>query len=146
MTKPFLCICLLQLWYLLKSMYSFTTPNFQWHLPLWISIKVCSGFCSFCLIKNTVNVFKKLNTFFCFYKMLINAVAAPEKMLKKVVPKVLYIAMIDSLRPQFYPRMRQAGRNRKISDSHRKGYACPMCEKICFHLVLEDIYIHKLRD
>ena len=24
--------------------------------------------------------------------------------------------------------MRQVGRDRKISDSHRKGYSCPMCE------------------
>ena len=43
--------------------------------------------------------------------MLINADIV------KVVPEVLYIAMIDSLRQQFYPRMRlrQAGRDRKIS-------------------------------
>ena len=46
----------------------------------------------------------------------------------RVVREVLYIAMIDSLRQQFYPRMRQAGRGSKISDSHRKGYSCPMCE------------------
>ena len=32
----------------------------------------------------------------------------------KVVPEVLYIAMIDSLRQLF----NQAGRDRKISDSH----------------------------
>ena len=29
---------------------------------------------------------------------------------------------------QFYPRMKQAGRDRKISDRHRKGCSCPMCE------------------
>ena len=39
-----------------------------------------------------------------------------------------HIAIMDSLRQQFYPRMRQADRDRKISDSHRKGYSCPMCE------------------
>ena len=39
-----------------------------------------------------------------------------------------HIAMMDSLRQQFYPRMRQAGQDRKISDSHRKGYSCSMCE------------------
>ena len=33
--------------------------------------------------------------------MLINAVAAPEQMLWKGVPEVLYIAMIDSLRRHF---------------------------------------------
>ena len=32
----------------------------------------------------------------------------------KVVLEVLYIAMIDSLRQQFYPRMRQADQDRKI--------------------------------
>ena len=36
--------------------------------------------------------------------------------------------MMDILRQQFYPRMRQAGRDRKMSDSHRKDYSCPMCE------------------
>ena len=46
----------------------------------------------------------------------------------KVVPDVL-LAMIDSLRQQFYPRMRQAGRDRTISDSHRKGYSYLMFEK-----------------
>ena len=55
--------------------------------------------------------------------MLINADVV------KVVPEALYIAMIDSLRQQFYPRMRQAGRERKISDSHRKEYSFPMHEK-----------------
>ena len=38
-----------------------------------------------------------------------------------------HIAMMDSLRQQFYLRMRQAGRDKKFSDSHRKGYSCPMC-------------------
>ena len=55
--------------------------------------------------------------------MLINADVV------KVVLEVLYIPMIDSLRQQFYPRMRQAGRERKISDSHRKGYSFPLFEK-----------------
>ena len=56
--------------------------------------------------------------------MLINADVV------KVVPEVLYIAMIDSLRQQFYPRMRQSGRERKISDSHKKGYSFPMHESV----------------
>ena len=36
-----------------------------------------------------------------------------------------HIAMMDSLRQQFYSRMRQAGRDRNISDvnNHRKGYS-----------------------
>ena len=68
-------------------------------------------------------MFSKSEHRFCFYKMLINADVV------KVVSEVLYIAMIDSLRQQFYPRMRQAGRERKISDSHRKGYSFPICEK-----------------
>ena len=55
--------------------------------------------------------------------MLINADVV------KVVPEVLYIAMIDSLRQQVYPKMRQTGRERKISDSQRKGYSFPIHEK-----------------
>ena len=39
-----------------------------------------------------------------------------------------HIAMMDCFRQQFYPSLRQAGRDRKIFDSHRKGYSCPMCE------------------
>ena len=39
-----------------------------------------------------------------------------------------HIAMMGSLRQHFYPRMRKAGRDRKISDSYRKGYSSPMCE------------------
>ena len=55
--------------------------------------------------------------------MLINADIV------KVVPEVLYIVMFDSLRQQFYPRMRPAGLERKITDSHRKGYSFPMHKK-----------------
>ena len=47
----------------------------------------------------------------------------------KVVSEVLYIAVTDSLRQQFYSKMSQVGRERKISDSHRKGYHFPMYEK-----------------
>ena len=43
-----------------------------------------------------------------------------------IIIMTLFKAMMDSLRQQFYPRMKQAGRD--ISDSHRKGYSCPMCE------------------
>ena len=45
--------------------------------------------------------------------------------------------MMDSLRLQFYP-MRQAGRDRKISDSHRKGYSCPMC-RVWEWCILDDV-------
>ena len=43
--------------------------------------------------------------------------------------KAAHIAMMDNLRQQFYPRMRQAGRDRKISDgnSHRKRYFFLVC-------------------
>ena len=68
-------------------------------------------------------MFLKSEHRFCFYKMLINADVV------KIVSEVLYIAMIDSFKQQFYPRMRQAGQERKISDSHRKGYSFSMCEK-----------------
>ena len=39
-----------------------------------------------------------------------------------------HIAMMGFFRQQFYPRLRQADRDRKISDSHRKEYSCPVCE------------------
>ena len=45
-----------------------------------------------------------------------------------VVPEVLYIAMIDSLRQQFYPRMRQ-GRDRKTSDSIERDILVPCARK-----------------
>ena len=45
-----------------------------------------------------------------------------------------HIAMMDNLRQQFYPRMRQTGRERKISDSHRKGYSFPMCANDLSHI------------
>ena len=48
----------------------------------------------------------------------------------------VYIAIIDSLRQQFYPRKRQAGRDRKISDNQRKGFSFPMCEKNLYLPVL----------
>ena len=54
-----------------------------------------------------------------------------------------HIAMMDSLRQQFYCRMRQAGRDRKISDSHRKGYSCPMCENGLSHDVITDKDFHQ---
>ena len=41
--------------------------------------------------------------------MLINADVV------KVIPEALYIAMIDSLRQNVCPRMRQAGRERIVS-------------------------------
>ena len=44
----------------------------------------------------------------------------PKNNVVQVVPEHLSIALMDSLRQQFYPRMRQEGRDRKISDSHRK--------------------------
>ena len=47
--------------------------------------------------------------------MLLNAVAAQEH-------------NDGQFETEFYLRMRQAGRDRKISASHRKGYSCPMCE------------------
>ena len=65
--------------------------------------------------------------------MLINAVTAAEQIIVvKVVSEVLYIAMIDNLRQQFYPRMRQACRDRTIFDSHRKGFLDPCVKKFCF--------------
>ena len=83
---------------------------------------------SFLSHKECCKCSKHLNTFFvstCSCSRRIDVV--------KVVPGVLYIAMIDNLRQQFYPRMIQAGRDSKISDSHRKGYSCPVCKKQWYH-------------
>ena len=99
-------------------------------LPVTHSIRFCSIFIFlfffffffFWSNKEYSKCFINLNIVF-FYKMLINADVVKE------VPEVLYIAMIDSLRQKFYPRMRKADRERKISDSHRKGYSFPFCEK-----------------
>ena len=65
---------------------------------------------------------------FLFLQNAYKCTCSPRIYVVKVVPEHLYIAMMDSLRLQFYPRMRLAGRDRKISDSQRKGYSCPMCE------------------
>ena len=44
--------------------------------------------------------------------------------------QAVHIEVMDNMRQQVCPRMRQAGRDGKISDSHRKGYSCPMCENV----------------
>ena len=72
----------------------------------------------------------KIWTPFLFLQNAYTCSCSPRTDVVKVVPEVLYKAMIDSLRQQFYPRMRQVGRDRKISDSHRNGYSWPMCEKM----------------
>ena len=41
----------------------------------------------------------------------------------------LYIAMMDSLRQQTKDEI-SSPRQKKISDSHRQGYTCPMCENV----------------
>ena len=71
---------------------------------------------------------KNFNALFLFLQNAYKCSCSPRTYVVEVVPKHLYIAMMDSLRQQFYPRMRQLGLDRKISDSHRKGYSCPMCE------------------
>ena len=155
-----MCICLLHLvFFFTKKAGSFHyswSCQFQWHLPLWVSVRFYSNSCRLMpKKKNTVDVLKIWTHLFCFFKMLINAVSAPEQFCKSslrtpgkigctcmsnwasslnkviciiIVPELLYLAMIGSLRQQFYPRMRQAGRDRNISDSHRKAYSCPMCD------------------
>ena len=64
---------------------------------------------------------KNINTLFFASKNAYKCSCNPRTSVVEVVPEHLYIAVMDSLRQQFYPRMRQAGRNIKISDSHRKG-------------------------
>ena len=68
-------------------------------------------------------------TSFLFLQNAYKCSCSPKTYVLKVAPEHLYKAMIDSVRQQFYPRMRQAVRDRKISDCYRKGYSCTMCEK-----------------
>ena len=70
---------------------------------------------------------------FLFLQNAYKCSCSPRTYVVEVVPEHLYIAMMDSLRQQFFPRMRQAGRDRKISDRHKKGYFCPTCENGRFH-------------
>ena len=133
MTKSFLHHLSSATWLFYWKACTFTTPihvNFceTWHCGYQSDFVQVLVLIKFCLIKNIYSKSsKKSEHLFCFYKMLINAVAAPEHVVK-VVPEVLYIATIDSLIQQFYPRMWQVGRDRKISDSHRKRYSCPLCD------------------
>ena len=52
----------------------------------------------------------------------------------KLVPvyiSSLHTEMIDRLRQRYFPSTAEtAGKYRKISDCHRKGYACLMGEKL----------------
>ena len=68
--------------------------------------------------KKTVNVLKISTHFFFFLQNAYKSNCSPRIHVVEVVPEYLYRAIMDSLRQQFYPRMRQAGRDRKISDSH----------------------------
>ena len=60
-------------------------------------------------MKNTVNVLNILTPFVSLQNAY-KCICSPRIDVVKVVP---YIAMIDSLRQQFYPRMRQTDRDRK---------------------------------
>ena len=80
--------------------------------------------------KNPVNVLKiSTRCFFLFLQNAYKCNCSRRTYVVDVVLEHLFIAIMDSLRRrQFYPRMRQAGRDKKISDRHRKGYSCPMYE------------------
>ena len=109
---------------LLKSMFISLLLVMAWH---WF----CSNYYAIVFItkkKNTVNVLKISIHCFLFLQNAYTCSCSPRTYVVEVVTEHLYIAMMDSLRQQFYPRMRQTGRDRKISDIHRKGVSCPMCE------------------
>ena len=99
MTKLFFCICLLQLGHLLKSMYItvFLIMSVSVTFHTEDTNHFCSNYCSFCLIKNAVNVLKILTPFLFLQDAYIYS-CSPRTDVVKVVPEVLYIAMIDSLR------------------------------------------------
>ena len=131
------CICLLQLGHLLKSMYISVLSIMSFSVTLdTVNInQILLTFWKFLSHKEYSKVVK-IWTHFCYYKNAYKCSCSPRTDVVKVVPKVLYIAMIDSLRQQFYPRIRQACRDNKISDSHRKRYSCPMNVCECIFLVL----------
>ena len=99
--------------------------------------QICLNSYSRCLIKNAVNVLK-IWTPFLFLQIAYNCNCSPRTDDVKVVPEFLYIAMIDSLRQQVYPWTKQAGRDRKISDSRRKENSCPMSENWISQLIDSD--------
>ena len=102
MPKPSFYICLLQLGYLRKSMYI--------SLLLTMSVSVTIG--THCGYQSDFvqTHSKNLNTFL-FLQNAYKCSCSPSTDVVKVVLVVLYIAMIDSLRQQFYLRVRQAGRD-----------------------------------
>ena len=102
----------------------FTTPDDVMTLILFKFL--CCSF--YDITKEYSKCSKNLNTLFFVSTNAYKCSCSRKTYVVEVVPEYLYIAMMDSLRLQFYPRMRQAGRDRKLSDSHRKGYSCPMCE------------------
>ena len=118
--------------YLLKSM--FTTPDDVLTLILFKFL-----YCRFFGQKKKKKKKNTLNTLFLFLQNAYECSCSPRTYVVEVVPEHLYIAMMDSLRQQFYPKMRQAGRDRKVSDSHRKGHSCPMCENDLSQMMLSQI-------
>ena len=106
-------------WLFTEKHVHFSTPD---HVTASIN-QTLFKFLLFLFHKEYSKFSKNLNTVFVSTECLLNANDV------KSVHKALYIVMIDSLRQRFYPRMRQAGRERKISDSHRKGYSFLMHEK-----------------
>ena len=114
--------------YILKKHVHFTTPDLvsfsdSWHCGYQSdSVQILLVL----MTNNTINV-SKIWTHFLFLQNAYKCSCSPRKVVVKVVPELPYTAMTDSLRQQFYPKLRQAGQDRKISNSHRKS--CPICEK-----------------
>ena len=131
MTKPFFCICLLQLGCLLTTLYISTLLIMSVSVTLdTVDInQILFKFLWFLSVKECCKYSKILNTFL-FLQNAYKCSCSPSTDVVKVVPEVLYMI---SFRQQFYRKMRQASRDRKISDSHRKGQSCPMCEKFPSH-------------
>ena len=99
----------------------FTTPDDVMTLTLFKCL-----YCNFYDKKEKYSKCYKISTHcFLFLQNAYKCSCSPRTYVVEVVPENLYIAMMESLRQQFYPRMRQAGRDRKISDSYRKDVLAP---------------------
>ena len=85
---------------------------------------------------------KNLNTLFFFFFFfsfvfffLQNAYkssCSPRTYVVEVVPEHLYMAMMDSLRQQFYPRMRQAAETEKSLTAIERDIFVP-CVRMVYH-------------
>ena len=82
--------------------------------------------------KNTVNVLKISTHCFLFLQNGYKYSCSPRTYVVEVVHEHLYIALMDSLRQQFYPRMRQAAETEKSLTAIERVILVP-CVRMVYH-------------